>query len=462
MLNSYLVNAAVVDGTGTSQITVSAIAFTSSVPLYNSLCQAFRIGTTSSGNSTYLTRSVNPVAYIKQVGNAVGYIKALAMPITKVVSNTTYIIKSAAVGKNTTVGSAINIIRFIRLFESAVVAEALTIVRFLRIFIATVVAGNTVSVKRYVYRTFVATVSNVLKVALYIAYTAAAVASNATDYIKYIKSIFALTVFNAAGKNALDYNPVDGFVMNGFALNDGVSDYKEERVIIGIIVDAVTSVAASTVRYVSRFFNALSSSTLKVVKSCQVSFKATVAELQAVIRLARLIEVAVASEAVTYIKFLRVVIATLVAGSSVKAIKMVKLPSQVAAASTKYVSKKCGLIKNTAVYTLNELVRTIGKPIKATVSNTAAAFKLRVVERIVATIVKVSYIRFMWNYSSVSTIVKASRIRLAFLVGVRVLSQWIIGLFKSNTTYVCVNMSTIYVVDKYDPIVVPPEDTEIV
>lgn len=389
MLNSYLVNAAVANGTGTSQTTVSAIAFASSVTLYNRLCQAFRVGAVSSSNSLSLARFIRPVAYVRQTN------------------------VSATVG-------------------------------------------------RYVYRSFVATVSKTLKVTLRIAYTAAAVASNAADYIKYIKSIYALTVFNAAGKNALDYNPVDGFVMNGFALNDGVSNYKEERVIIGIIAQAVASVAASTVRYVSRFFNTLASNTLKAVKSCQVSFKATVEELQAVIKLARLIEVAVASEAVTYIKFLRVVIATLVAGSSVKAIKMVKLPSQVAAASTKYVSKKCGLIKNTAVYTLNELVRTIGKPIKATVSNAAAAFKLRVVERIVSTVVKVSYIRFMWNYSSVSTVVKASRIRLAFLVGVRVLSQWIIGLFKSNTTYVCVNMSTIYVVDKYDPIVVPPEDTEIV
>jgi hypothetical protein len=389
MLNSYLVNAAVANGTGTSQTTVSAIAFASSVSFYNRLCTAFRIGAVSSSNSLFLTRFVKPVAYTKQA-------------------------------------------------------------------VSSVLTG------RYVYRSFVATVSNVLKVALYVAYTAATVASSVTGYFKYVRSIFTLPVFSAAGKNALDYNPIDGFVMNGFALNDGVTNYKEERVIIGIIVQAITSVAASTVRYVSRFFNTLASNTLKVVKSCQVSFKATVEELQAVIKLARLIEVAVASEAVTYIKFLRVVIATLVAGSSVKAIKMVKLPSQVAAASTKYVSKKCGLIKNTAAYTLNELVRTVGKPIKVTVSNTATAFKLRVVERIVSTVVKVSYIRFMWNYSSVITIVKASRIRLAFLVGVRVLSQWIIGLFRSNTTYVCVNMSTIHVVDKYDPIVVPPEDTEIV
>jgi hypothetical protein len=154
-----------------------------------------------------------------------------------------------------------------------------------------------------------------------------------------------------------------------------------------------------------------------------------------------------------------------------------KVISSVAPKRVLFVAKKFNAVTNNTVSifvrgvrrrllatssSLQSYSKRVGKPIITIATGLSSAFKLRVVLANVITIVRGTNFKRLWNYSSVSTAVKASRIRLAFLVGVRVLSQWIIGLFKSNTTYVCVNMSTIYVVDKYDPIVVPPEDTEIV
>lgn len=391
MLNSYLVNAAVANGTGTSQVTVSAFAFAGSNSLYSSLCTAFRTGTAVSQSGTNLIRSVSLAAILKQV-------------------------------------------------------------------------GSTILVNRYVSSLFTITVGEVSKVVRDVGYSAATVANSALDFGRFLKTTFTLSVFTGAGKNVLDSNQVNGYEMNGFALNDGIANYKEERAILGVIAQAVAGAAASTIKYVWVYYMAIANSAENLFKKViPTAYTTTVDNLLGIIRQVGLTETVAVSEAVSYIKFLRVVIATLIVGSQAQVIKMAQLPITAVAESSEYVIR---LIKVswTAACSLVAIPETkdVSKTFVTNAGNLLSAVKQRVVERLVTTVVSVTYTKHLWNYAVVLTAVKVSRIRLAFLVGVRKIGRYVMSIFGYSPTTVVVNTFTIIVADTYNDIVVPPEDTEIV